>query len=274
MAAAATNSPPGNAIPPPLCSPINQVVDNQYWILLTLGHNIHGTQSMKDMLIIKLLVTTNGKLFHSWVATAKPNKNCKTIPKFVWERLLGSCVEGCTHPCNRETNIDELDITSLINIYNYAEHIIPSNILLQANIINLKMKYKDPVESIRKTRNELAHHSLKKNMSKREFHDRWNKIRNTLGAMDYDKSKIIEFNSLETCSLDPHRKQISMSFIDTMNVLEVEKCDRSELESFISIVYSHIKKCQLNDTEIKDLKCNLGIFATFFILLICINLSK
>jgi len=282
MAAAASNFLPGNAIPPPplptptpLCSAINQVVDNQYWIILTLGNSIHGTQSIRDILTKFNVTTTNGKLFHSWVDTAKQNKKLKNIPDFVWKKLLGTCAKGCRRPCNRETNIDDLDITSLVSIYNNAEHIIPSNILSQAVIMSIKKKYEKPVKSIQGNRNKLAHYSFKKNMSKPEFDDQWIEIRDTLVAMSYDQSKMTEFYALETCSFDSNLKQIVMAFNDTMQVLENDKCNKSEFESFKLIVRSLITKCRINDIKIKvDLECIIGAFASFFILLICINLSK
>jgi len=144
----------------PLWTPPHQITDDENLMRLALVIGKHGTQSIRDMLVIILYVPTDGKLFHSWVATAKLNKQCKSIPNFAWRMLLGSCKEGCIHPCNRETNMDDLDITTLIQIYNHAEHIIPPYILPRADIINLRLKYEIPVIPVKlilTTRNELAH---------------------------------------------------------------------------------------------------------------------
>lgn len=132
---------------------------------------MHGIQSVRDVLQNDLKLLNDGKLIHSWLATAKQKKKCN-IQGFVWKNLLGECKEGLTHPCNKETNLYGLDITSLINIFNNVEHIVPCHILSQADINNLKMKYKDPIEAIKSTRNDLAHYPFVKGMPKPEFDDR------------------------------------------------------------------------------------------------------
>lgn len=239
------NLPP---LPPP-CPASNQVANSQNWIRLSLGINIHGTQSMRDMLVIILHVPTNGKLFHSCLDTAKKSKKCNIQP-FVWKNLLGACVDGCTRPCNGETNIDDLDITSLISIYNNAEFIIQSYVLSQGDIINIKLIYKEPVESIKKNRNELAHYSFKKSMTNHKFKFRWITFRMTLVKMGY--TKLILFDELKTCFLDPYFEEKVKSFIDTLKVLEEEKCEKSELESFKSVVTLHITKCHNSNIKFKE----------------------
>jgi len=235
---------------PPTSTPPHQITDDENWMRLSLVIRKHGTQSIRDMLVIILYVPTDGKLFHSWVATAKLNRKCKIIPCFVWRMLLGSCKDGCIHPCNRETNMDDLDITTLIQIYNHAEYIIPPYILPRADIINLKLKYEIPVKSILTTRNELAHYSFKK-MSEPEFDDQWIKIRDALVAMGYNKITLVD--GLKTDSLDPEFNNTVRILSDNIQILENEKCDKKEFENLKLIVDSLIQTNAENKVEFEEL---------------------
>ena len=237
-------------VPVPAPAPVSssQVSDNQYWIRLSLGNNLHGTQSVRDILIKDFHIPNDGRLLHSWLATAKLNKKC-CIQRFVWVHLLGPCNGGCTQTCNKETNLDDLDMTSLNSMYNNAEHIIPPHVLSQIDIQNLKTKYQPHIDSIKATRNDLAHYSFNKTMPKPEFDDRWIKIRNTLVPMGYNQIKL--FDDLENCSLDPHLEKQVKVIVDTFNVLVDDKCNKNDFNAFKLLISSKIKQCEKSNIQNK-----------------------
>ena len=175
-----------------------QVADSENWMRLSLANNLHGTESMKEVLENDFKVTINGRDFHLWISNARKKRNCK-MQNFVWENLLGACTGGCPSGCNAQTDLSGLDVTSLHGIFSNLEHIIPSSVLSQHDIRTMKLKYKVHFESIKVARNYSAHYSLKSSMPNNDFQREWNRIRNALVAMKYTKIKM--FDDLEQGSV-------------------------------------------------------------------------
>ena len=169
------------------------------WFRLSLGNNKHGAQAMRDLLIKDFKIQKDGKLLHSWIEKAL-RKRSNIFPPYVLKNLLGQCQKGCNRPCNEETYLENLDITSLAGIFNKAEIIIPSDVLSADEIKKLKEKYQKHVNSLTAERNNLAHDTYKEKIQNNEFETRWTKIRNTLKGMDYDE--IQSFDDLKSCPLD------------------------------------------------------------------------
>ena len=204
------------------------IEDNQNWMRLSLASNLHAAHSMKDVMHNNFKCTKNKQVFHSWIATANKNKKCKNIQKFVWEMLLGNCFGGCSPSCNGETDLDSLDVTSLRNIYDNLEHIIPSNVMSQNVLLQLKEQFTVHVESISVNRNGLAHYPLKKKMTTEDFETRWDSIRKALVGIGYTNLK--DFDDLKTCSLDPQKQVKAIN--DALQFLKNEKSDNaSSLEA-------------------------------------------
>ena len=130
--------------------------------------------------------------------------------------------------------------------YNNAQHIIPSHVLSQIDIQSLKTKYEVLIDSIKNTRNYLAHYSFKKAMPKPEFDARWIIIRNTLVAMGYNQIKL--FDDLENQSLDPYLDSKVQVIVDTFKVLDDDKCNKKDFEDLKTMVLSLLKEVK----EIKD----------------------
>jgi len=226
-----------------------QVADNQYWIRLSLGNIIHGAQATRDLLIKNFKLPKDKRRLHSLLAVAKTNNKCHIKP-YVWANLLGQCKKGCAQQCNEEVNLDDLDITSLVNIYNNVEHIIPSDILSQSDIKKLKMEYKDPVNALTNERNIVAHDTLKISMLEDEFDQRWLQIRSSLAAMGY--SKLHHFDDLKTCSLDPYLEKKIMVMYQTIEILQHKtEHNKSDLDALKTIVSSLCEEADRhnNNTE-------------------------
>ena len=221
------------------------VQTNEHWMRLSLANIEHGTQAIKDLLNKELGYPTESVL-HSWFTQAKRNRKCK-IPNYIWDVLLGQCSKGCPPNCTEKTNLDDLDVASLINVFNNLEHIVPSFVLPIKDIQNLKLTYGAYFDLIRHSRNHLAHYSSKKNMSNQEFNAQWNHIERSLIGLNY--GQIQRFYALKTCSLDPLIESKLMVIMDTLKYLDEErlnmqtdlekKSSKAELKDLQHLVYGN-----------------------------------
>ena len=241
------------------------VQTNEHWMRLSLANIEHGTQAIKDLLNKELGYPTESVL-HSWFTQAKRNRKCK-IPNYIWDVLLGQCSKGCPPNCTGKTNLDDLDVASLINVFNNLEHIVPSFVLPIKDIQNLKLTYGAYFDLIRHSRNHLAHYSSKKNknMSNQEFNAQWNDIETSLIGLNY--GQIQRFHALKTCSLDPLIESKLMVIMDTLKYLDEErrnmqidlenKSSKAELKDLQHIVYNMMHE---NNESTKELTAELDSY--------------
>lgn len=231
---------------------------NQHWMRLSLAINLHGTQCLKDVMENEFDCIKDKKDFHLLLTTAhresnkknknknsKKNKNLQQsstveqskkcdMQDYIWESILGECVGGCSSTCNGETDIDKLDITSLRSIYSNLERIIPSSVMSEKDILDLKERFKKHINSIKENRNKLAHYSLTMSMPTTDFEVQWYSIRNALHGAGYTNLK--DFDELKTCSLDPLLKEQMEVIKDEVENLKKEISEKTALERIIPFI--------------------------------------
>jgi len=176
-----------------------QVEDRANWMRLSVANSIHGVEAIRELLSSLSKYFKDKKKLHLWLSNHRMRSRVH-FPRFVWEILLGACKNGCPLDCNGETDLDQLPIVALNNIFKYLEHIIPSTVMSQNDILVFKEFKQFFVNTITENRNYLAHYPLKIGMPDSDFDKRWMSIRKALIGMDY--SKLPQFDNLRTCSLD------------------------------------------------------------------------
>ena len=193
------------------------------WMRVSVAGKIHKPLALIDLLYIVFGLPKAGCQLFNLLINFKnnlPKKLKKLIRKDQWDLLCHDCnnqAVPCPTSCPKQgvSDLNDLDVTTLAILYRNIEHIIPA---ITPQLMQLKAQYKPIVEQACEDRNLLMHFSSK-NMTQKEFDDRWNSTENCLNGMNY--ANMSDFNKMKTCLLDKYYKQQMDWLSDVSNDLNL-----------------------------------------------------